>query len=201
VAGLLFFIRESRPTQLLEKEVKKAREALGNQSLRAANPDHVPNFNTFLKIGLLKPVQLLITEPIVFAVSFMSATAFALIYLFTEALPVVYVDLGLDEKQATLPFLAAAIGVMASSLTRLYDRRQYAKFRSEYRIPTPEDKLIGFSLGAPALAAGLWYVSSPYYEAEVTDHFDEGGLPGRYHLSYRPLGQCQQSPLFSSGSH
>jgi hypothetical protein len=86
----------------------------------------------------------------------MSATAFALIYLFTEALQVVYADMGFSTKQATLPFLAAAIGVLCSTFTRIYDHRVYNELRRTRYSITPEDKLFGFAIGAPALVIGMW---------------------------------------------
>lgn len=132
------------------------RAATGDTTVKAFNPDHAPDFATFARIGLFRPVQFIFTEPLVFIVSVLSATAFALIYLFTEALQVVYTDMGLSTKEATLPFLGAAVGVMCSSATRVYDHRVYMDLRRRRHAIMPEDKLFGFSVGAPALVIGMW---------------------------------------------
>ena len=153
---MLFGTLESRPTKLLERRVVVLREPTGEHSLQALIPDHTPDLKTFAKIGLFRPLQLLFTEPIVFFVSFMSATAFALVYPFTETLQVVCIHFGLSEKESTLPFLAAAIGVICSTGTRVYDHRLYSSLRRQRRVAAPEDKLFGFMLGVPALAIGLW---------------------------------------------
>lgn len=157
VTVLLLGIKESRPSQLLELRVASLRTTTGDSTLRALNPDKTPDLRTFAKLSLFRPLQLLFTEPIVFVVSVMSATAFALIYLFTEALPIVYADFGFSNKQASLPFLAAAVGVLCSVFTRIYDYRVFLSLRRQRRSLAPEDKLFGLLIGAPALAAGLWW--------------------------------------------
>lgn len=154
---MLLGIQESRPSQLLELRVASLRATTGDSTLKALNPDKTPDLRTFAKLSLFRPVQLLFTEPIVFVVSVMSATAFALVYLFTEALPIVYADFGFSDKQASLTFLAAAVGVICSFFTRIYDYRVFMSRRRQRRSLAPEDKLFGLLLGAPALAVGLWW--------------------------------------------
>lgn len=157
ITVLLFGIRESRPSLLLEREVAKVREASGLAHLQALNHDRTPDLQTFVRLGLFRPIQLFCTEPIVFMVATMSAVAFALIYLFTEALPPVYIAMGFSETTSCLPFLAICIGLLAGLLTRIQDHRIIARFAVQ-RVPLePEHKLLGFSIGAPVLAGGLWW--------------------------------------------
>jgi hypothetical protein len=156
ITGLLCFIRESRPSLLLVHEVSKLRETTGIITHQALNPDHTPGLHTFIRLALFRPLHLFFTEPIVFLVAIMSALAFALIYLFTEALPPIYESFGFTYKAASLPFLAIGIGLIAGILTRLLDNRTLAKHHREGRPLVPEDKLIGFSIGAPVLAGALW---------------------------------------------
>ncbi|KAK0128085.1 hypothetical protein ONS95_000069 [Cadophora gregata] len=84
--GLLFAIRESRPSLILSREVAKLRKVTGNNDLHALNLDHTPDMRTFARLVLFRPLHLFFTEPIVCLVAVMSAIACALIYLFTEAL-------------------------------------------------------------------------------------------------------------------
>ncbi|KAM5444755.1 hypothetical protein MferCBS31731_000210 [Microsporum ferrugineum] len=154
---LLFGIRESRPSLLLAREVAKLRKATGISTLKALNPDHTPDINSFIRIALFRPIKLFCTEPIVFMVAMMTAVAFALIYLFTEALPPIYEDLGFSSTTSSLPFLAIAIGLLCGLLTRIYDHRIVVKYQREGKTLQPEHKLIGFSIGAPVLAVGMWW--------------------------------------------
>ncbi|KAI9870096.1 MAG: hypothetical protein M1830_004688 [Pleopsidium flavum] len=156
---LLLGIRESRPSQLLERKVSALREATGEKSLISRNPDYAPDLRTFARIALLRPLRLFFTEIIVFMVSVISAVAFGLIYLFTVALPVVYGSFGFSDKQSSLAFIAIGIGLLCGIFTRLYDRDISRKRQSRHQAIQPEDKLTGFIIAAPLLAIGLWWFS------------------------------------------
>ncbi|CAH0047060.1 unnamed protein product [Clonostachys solani] len=155
--GFLFNLQESRHTVLLENEVTKLRKVTGMQELRALNPDHVPDLRTFLQSAVFRPARFLFTEPIVFLVSIIASIAFAMVYLFTEALPTVYGDMGFTTQTSSLPFLALGFGFLLSSLTRVLDHAILDKLYREGKPITPESKLIGFCIGAPVLALGLWW--------------------------------------------
>lgn len=154
---LLIGIRESRPSLLLVREVAKVRKETGIDNLKALNPDHTPNIKTFFREAFFRPIHLFFTEPIVFMVATMSAVAFALIYLFTEALPPIYQSEGFSVTSSSLPFLAIGIGLISGFLTRIIDHRNIAKYQREGTPLQPEHKLVGFSIGAPMLAIGLWW--------------------------------------------
>lgn len=154
---LLFGIRESRPSLLLEREVEYARKQTGDVSLRASNPDHTPDLKTFVQVGLFRPVQLFFTEPIVFMVSSMSAFASALIYLFTEALPPIYESMGFSTTLAYLSLLALGVGLPLGVLTRLRDHRMITRCEEKGVTPEPEQRIFGFCIAAPMLATGLWW--------------------------------------------
>lgn len=129
----------------------------GIHTLKALNPDHPPDLQTFARLALFRPLQLFFAEPIVFMVASISAIAFALIYLFTEALPLVYESLGFSTTSANLPFIAIGIGLIMGLLTRIQDHRTLVKYEQEGLPPAPEHKLLGFQIGAPILATGLWW--------------------------------------------
>jgi hypothetical protein len=154
---LMLAIRESRPSLLLSWEVNKLRQVTGNMSLQAQNPDEVPKLSIFVRDGLLRPLRLFFTEPIVFACSLMSGCSVAVMYLFTESLPPIYESMGFTTRDSNLPFFAIGLGFLPSILVRLMDQRVAAE-RHRERLPLlPEHKLAGISLGAPFLAVGLWW--------------------------------------------
>ncbi|PLB52196.1 MFS multidrug transporter [Aspergillus steynii IBT 23096] len=152
-----FFIRESRPSQILLTEVEAVRQETGDQSLEALNHDHSPDMQTFVRTALFRPTQLLFTEPLVIATALMSGFAFALLYLFTEALQLVYTALDFTPSQSTLPFLGLAVGFWFSIPTRLIDYRVFASMRRRNLPIKPESKLTGLAIGAPVFAIGLWW--------------------------------------------
>lgn len=157
ITALFFFIRESRPAQILTEEVKQIRQKTGDDSLEALNHDHAPDMRTFVRTALFRPAQLLLTEPLVIATSLMSGFSFALLYLFTEALQLVYTSLNFSDAQSTLPFLGLAVGFWFSIPSRLIDYRIFASLRRRNLPIKPESKLTGLAIGAPVFAIGLWW--------------------------------------------
>ncbi|KAJ5103441.1 hypothetical protein N7532_003970 [Penicillium argentinense] len=156
VTVFLIGIRESRPSLLLVREVERVRNETKIETLTALNPDHTPDFKSFFSLALFRPIWLLFTEPIVFMVSLISAVAFAMVYLFTEALPLVYQSMGFAKDSSNLPFIAIIIGLVSGLLTRIQDYRTINYAEEHGIVLEPEHKLTGFSIGAPMLAGGLW---------------------------------------------
>ena len=151
-------LRESRPSLILRRTVDKIRKQTGDTNLKTSSPDDIPDLRTFVRTSVFRPVHLFFTEIIVFTVSFLSAVAFALIYLFTEVVPPIfasYTNPPLTQTQQIIPWIALGAGLLLGALTRAWDHRRLRNHK--IADIAPEDKLIGFALGAPALAVGLWW--------------------------------------------
>ena len=102
------------------------------------------------------PVRLLFTEPIVAAASVFGAVVVSLIYLFAEAIPIVYSEeFHLSHSTCALVFPVIGAGVFFSFLPRLYDVRKSKQRELRRQIAEPEDKLFDFLVAAPPLAMGL----------------------------------------------
>lgn len=106
---------------------------------------------------MFRPLHLFFTEPIVFISSILGAIAFGLLYLFTEALPVVYAEFEFNSIQSSLAFIPIIIGIFCGVGTRIYDQRLYNATIRKGKPLQPEQKLVGFVIGAPFLALGLWW--------------------------------------------
>jgi hypothetical protein len=158
-AGLLsYFIRESRPSRILHLYTQKLGKAHGYDNLSNEHPDHAPTFQEFSRLMITRPVGLFFTEPIVFLITFMCGTVYALIYLFTEGLDFVYTaSFGFTTLQSSLVFLVIAIGLLPCVLVRLFDGSIAFKRKKQLRPLLPEDKLLGFFIAAPINAIALWW--------------------------------------------
>jgi len=107
---------------------------------------------------LTRPAQLFFTEPIVTFVSLVCSIVYATVYLFTEAINVVYTDgFGYAARQSSLINLTFTIGSIFSLLPRFYDINISNRQRKRNTPAAPEDKLFGFYLAAPLLAVASWY--------------------------------------------
>ena len=152
-------MRESRPSYLLAGKLKSLRQLAGNESFSIQNPDDTPDVRTYVNVTLVRPLRLLLTEPIVSAVALMSAVAFSLIYFFGAAAPIVYGAFGLNPQDSSLSFLAVAVGLFLGVPIRFHDERIFRRRQQQRRNLEPEDKLVGFAIAAPALAVGLWWLA------------------------------------------
>lgn len=157
IALLLLTIKESRPSSILAREVKKLRKRTGIETLVPLNHDTVPDWQTFVTVDLGRPLKLLFTEPIVFSASLMGGTAMAIIYLLTEALPHIYEAKGFNHQQSSLPFLAIGLGFILNIPGRLVDVRAVNELRRNDCFIAPEYKLSGLKFAAPVLAGALWW--------------------------------------------
>ena len=119
----LLGVRESRPSMLMRRKMHKLRAKFGLTDLKWHNPDSSPDFRTMVDLVVIRPVHILLTEPLVIMVAILSATSWGLIYLFTEFLIPVYMSIGFTRTQASLSFLGIAVGVLFTFLPRLWDER------------------------------------------------------------------------------
>jgi hypothetical protein len=155
---LLITIRESRASKLLSQKLEQLEEKYHSNLEPCHNPDAVPNIRALVELVLLRPIRLAVTEPIVIMVSLLNATAWGLVYLFTESLTVVYSLYGWADTTTSLAFIAIGLGIPFSILPRLWDVRVSQRKRQNQDL-MPEDKITGFVIAAPVLAIGLWLFS------------------------------------------
>ena len=142
---------ETRDFTLLNKYATKDPESESSIE-KTDNPD--TRFSVAHILG--RPARLLFTEPLVFVATLLTSFSMGLIYLFTDALGIVYTSPGFDftYENASLPFLVMAAGIILSLLPRLIDIKRVQSHTEACN--RAELKLTGCLLGAPALAIGLW---------------------------------------------
>jgi hypothetical protein len=156
---ILTTIRESRPTKLLSQKVDQLEKRYNEKIEQQSNPDAIPNGRALAELVLFRPARLAVTEPIVIMVSVLSATAWGLVYLFTESLTVVYSLYGWSETTTSLSFLAIGLGIPFSILPRIWEVQAFSRKKQQNQKLEPEDKIYGFVVAAPMLAIGLWLFS------------------------------------------
>ena len=163
VTGVLLifclFLKETRPSLLLEREVAVLRKQFPGLAMKTLNPDNAADFRALVQGTLVRPLCLLFTEPIVMFVAFMGSVTCAIYYLFADALLVVFTSYGWTAPQASLAFIPLAVGHFLGFLTRWHDRRSLARRKARGETIEPESKLFWFAVAAPVLTASLWWFS------------------------------------------
>lgn len=119
--------------------------------------------NAFIDIVFIRPTRMMVTEPILIVMSILSAISWGLIYLFSESITRAYITLGLPRYSASFPLIALIIGICIGVFPHTWEARKMREKKRQHQEIEPEDKFMGFLLGTPALAAGLWwfYATTP----------------------------------------
>ena len=176
LAAFLSTIKESHPSQLLHRKVVLLREAT-RPDFRFENPDRVPDAETFVTTVLVRPLQLFFTEPIVFAVAFMSAIVFGIVYLFTGALPIVYASYNFTPRN---PLLHLSPWLSAPSSGSFLDSTKSAKSQPfAFVINTSHQKpnCLDFPLPRPCLHWRSGYLLGPLAPRFLTHLLSSPFLP------------------------
>ncbi|KAL4816246.1 major facilitator superfamily domain-containing protein [Aspergillus spinulosporus] len=128
VFALMLPVRESRPTTLLVCHMK----------MDISSQDRIRNTHGLVQTIIIRPTKLGVTKPIMILVAILSASAWGMLYLFTESFVVVYSGFGLSLRATSLPFLALIPGIITSNLCRHWDYHRLKN--SMFGVP-----LIGFA--------------------------------------------------------
>ncbi|UKZ78967.1 hypothetical protein TrVFT333_006716 [Trichoderma virens FT-333] len=115
--------------------------------------------------SLVRPMQLLFTEPIVLFLSLYIGFDFAVLYAFFASIPFVFQQTyGFNSHQNGLVFIALGIGTLLATLTNvLCDRFIYqkkcaeARERGETGHISPEQRLYPALMGSLGVAVGLFW--------------------------------------------
>ncbi|KAI1120052.1 major facilitator superfamily domain-containing protein [Nemania abortiva] len=126
-------------------------------------PDSPPLLDTlreFLTVGLLRPLHMMVTEPIVGFLSLYVAFVFGVLFNFFGAFPYIFETVyGFTVIQSGLVFLAIATGCVIGALNigicdRLFYQRQVRRF-PPHHVP-PEYRLLPAMIGSIALPVGIF---------------------------------------------
>ncbi|KIH86294.1 hypothetical protein SPBR_08338 [Sporothrix brasiliensis 5110] len=125
----------------------------------------------FLTVGLIRPLHMLVAEPIVGLSCLYVACEFATLFSFFAAVPYVFqVKYGFGREESGLVFVSIIVGSVLGLLTVIltdvfiYKKRQVPRFHPN--SPPPEHRLYAAMIGSFGLPIGLfWFGWSGYHRA------------------------------------
>ena len=128
-------------------------------------PSGLAKLKVLLKATLLRPVNMIFTEPIVFFMGLYVAFNFSVLYGFFAAFPIVFEGVyRFDKGFSGITFLGIAFGcclgfVMAVIVDRVWYRKEYKKSHDEGRggVVAPEHRLYAAMIGSFGLPIGLFW--------------------------------------------
>jgi len=167
----VFFLEETYLKVILVRRQKAAESAAGTVATTADDKPK-PKASTLLLgvvfITLLRPMKMLVTEPIVIFVSLYVAYNFAVVFTFFGSIPYVfYTVYGFDREETGLVFLALGFGCVLAIPTYVYlDKITYIKewhkkngslAPADHVNIAPEHRLWPAMIGGLGLPIGLFW--------------------------------------------
>lgn len=170
VASYLLIVTLGRET--FHPVVKRRRAKQLGITLPAEDmPPQIPflhRIHGFLTVGLIRPLHMMVAEPIVGLSSLYVACEFATLFSFFAAVPFVFqLVYGFDREQAGLVFSSIIVGALLGLVTvMLTDVFIYRKMVPRFHPapPPPEHRLYAAMIGSVGLPVGLfWFGWSGYH--------------------------------------
>lgn len=153
-------MKETYKKIILQKRAKK----LGLPT-PPKGPTGITAVKFLLTVTLVRPLNMLFTEPIVSFLSLYTAFNFSVLYAFFDAFPIVFGGVyGFNRGESGLAFLGIGLGCVLASISsievnRIWYRQQYRKSLAEGRkgVVAPEHRLYSAMMGSVGLPVGLFW--------------------------------------------
>jgi multidrug resistance protein len=235
IMGAFFYVialptvKETFPMVILKKKAHRLRQETRNWALHTKQDEDPVHFSFLFRKYGLKPVQMMIKEPILIVMTIYISLVYGILYLIFFAYPYSFqLDRQIDTGIASLPFIAIFIGVLIACATLTWETKVIftPKFTKAKKV-IPEERLPPMIVGGVILVVGLfWFawtsqpsinpwpqiisgvfigcgVSQPSSHPNITPQLnnspDHHGLHARRHLPHRCLPLRRQ--LRSCGKH
>ncbi|WRT63125.1 uncharacterized protein IL334_000028 [Kwoniella shivajii] len=156
-------IPETFAPALLKRRAKQLRQDSGDDSYVTEQEIFRKPLNEIVLETLIRPFEMLVTEPILLLMSLYISLVYGLLYAFFFAFPVVFgEDYGWDDAKTGLTFIPVFFGVgLALFVTPWLEKTYTAKGENV----TPEDRLPGMLIGGPFVPISLFifgWTAPPY---------------------------------------
>ncbi|CDR88715.1 related to TPO1-Vacuolar polyamine-H+ antiporter [Sporisorium scitamineum] len=159
-------LRETRGSVILARRAAKLRKETGDQRYRAPSELEAPSLKALLHASTTRAALLLVSEPVVFFFSLYIAYAWALIFAFFAAIPIVFQEIhGWGVGNGGLAYIGPLIACfLAFGLSfhgkYLYDRAQ----TGNNGVAVPEARLYYAAVGGILATIGMFIFAFTSYK-------------------------------------
>lgn len=176
---ITFTVPETYAPTILARRAHSLRQTTGD-SRHATEQELDPrSAGERLRVFLVRPLQLLFTELIVFLISIYMSVLYGLLYMFFIAYPIVYQEgKGYSAGTTGLMFIPVAVGVLLSAACSPLVNRHYVSLATRHNgRPPAEVRLIPMMLSCWFIPAGLFIFAWTSYSELSWAGPAMGGLP------------------------
>lgn len=163
-AGVMWLIMATIPETyapvILKKRAKKLRAETGNNNIMTEQEAKPMTFRELVNENLVRPLNFVITEPVLDIVCAFVALIYALLYAFFFAYPVIFSELyDYKDDKIGLMYIPILMGASCAVLLTVVLEKQY-RAMTKRRTPTPEDRLVGAMIGSPFPCIALFILGA-----------------------------------------
>ncbi|KAI8987432.1 major facilitator superfamily domain-containing protein [Mycotypha africana] len=159
------FLPETYHPTLLAKRAKRMRKETGDPTYITVEEEFPVPLSELVQTNLIRPLYMIVTEPILSAMSLYVAVIYALLYAFFFAYPIIFAGVyGFNDGEVGLAFLGVIVGTFFALLTTPKFEKLFKKVCDEKNgKPDPEDRLPGMMFAAPWVPVSLFiFAWTPY---------------------------------------
>ncbi|KIJ54461.1 hypothetical protein M422DRAFT_73490 [Sphaerobolus stellatus SS14] len=152
---LTLFIPETLAPILLRRKAAALRKKTGDEKYRSLQElERIPT-SEVLKISLLRPLIMMVSEPIILFMSFYLSFIYGLLYLLFFAFPIAFSEIrGFSEGMTGVTFVSIMLGILIAMCLMPLQEKIYAKVTAQGHFP--EARLYMMMLGALVLPPALF---------------------------------------------
>lgn len=156
--GILLFCQETHHPTILVNKAEELRRRTGNRALFAAHEEVSLSFYEIGRYNILRPLIMLVTEPILFLMSLYNAFVYGMLYLLLTAVTLVFGDrYRFSQGVAELPYLSLFIGVFIGGAIILFFDRHCTK-KMQKQVPVfPESRVPPMLVGSILFPMGMFW--------------------------------------------
>ncbi|KAK1139242.1 hypothetical protein N8T08_001172 [Aspergillus melleus] len=168
-ALVLFFLDESYAPVILVRKAAIIRRQTHNWGIHAKQDEVEVEIKELLRNNFMRPIKMLISEPILLLISLYISFIYGLIYALLGAYPVVFQGVyGMSMGVGGLAFVGLIIGELVGGVYILFLQSSYArKLAANGDKPIPEWRLPPAIVGAVAFTGGMFWFGWAGYKAST----------------------------------
>jgi DHA1 family multidrug resistance protein-like MFS transporter len=165
IMGAFFFcialvtVKETFPAVILKHKAARLRQETRNWALHTKQDEEPVNFGFLFRKYGLKPVQMMIKEPILIVMTVYISLVYGILYLIFFAYPYSFQgDRQMEVGIASLPFIAIFVGVLIACAALTWETKVIftPKFTKAKKV-IPEERLPPMMVGGVVLVVGLFW--------------------------------------------
>lgn len=157
---VVLFCDETHHALILVRKAEVLRRRTGNWGIHAPHEEVSLSIKEICQKNIMRPLVMLITEPILLLITIYNSFIYGLLYLFLTVVPLIFQGMyGFSQGVAELPYLSMLIGVFTGGFISIFMEKRFVRvMAANGGKPVPEERLPPMMVGGFFYTAGLFWL-------------------------------------------